>query len=332
MNTSNKRNKLLQKIETFKSQNNPKRLLQEKNTQSHSLNILSSKRSSNSILKSSRKSSVTSIRNSIKKERRISSINSLNKQKRNSINLTKRSSVNFGKEQEKFVKRNSMIVTQGNVNTQALETLSNAAIKVQNLLSDFLENADDDDKQKFNIAEELKQIKENKNNQNLNIFSIIGNNSGKSSDSDNKNNKNKNNNPKSSLINRGKTTSSLLLSNEDDLGRQQIKHNSRKEGRSKFIENSNSIAHISKRNSVNLVPNRPLAKNFNNSLINEGADKKKNKVHFQFNQDKEKNNKMLSSEKSNFNRKRKRKRTYQVKQKINIIGNNHLNLNQIIFF
>ena len=204
-------NKLLQKIETFKSQNNPKRLLQEKNTQSHSLNILSSKRSLNSILKSSRKSSVTSIRNSIKKERRISSINSLNKQKRNSINLTKRSSVNFGKEQEKFVKRNSMIVTQGNVNTQALETLSNAAIKVQNLLSDFLENADDDDKQKFNIAEELKQIKENKNNQNLNIFSIIGNNSGKSSDSDNKNNKNKNNNPKSSLINRGKAASSLLL-------------------------------------------------------------------------------------------------------------------------
>jgi hypothetical protein len=183
--------------------------------------------------------------------------------------------VNFGKEQEKFVKRNSVIVTQGNVNTQALETLSNAAIKVQNLLSDFLENADDDDKQKFNIAEELKQIKENKNNQNLNIFSIIGNNSGKSSDSDNKNNKNKNNNTKSSLINRGKTTSSLLLSNEDDLRRQQIKHNSRKEGRSKFIENSNSIEYISKRNSVNLVPNRPFAKNFNNSLINEGADKKK---------------------------------------------------------
>ena len=271
-------------------------------------------------------------RNSIKKERRKSSINSVSKQKRNSINLTKRSSVNFGKEQEKFVKRNSVIVTQGNVNTQALETLSNAAIKVQNLLSDFLENADDDDKQKFNIAEELKQIKENKNNQNLNIFSIIGNNSGKSSDSDNKNNKNKNNNTKSSLINRGKAASSLLLSNEDDLGRQQIKHNSRKEGRSKFIENSNSIEYISKRNSVNLVPNRPLAKNFNNLLNNEGADKKKNKVHFQFNQDKEKNNKMLSSEKSNFNRKRKRKRTYQVKQKINIIGNNHMNLNPNNFF
>ena len=65
-------NKLLQRIETFKSQNNPKRLLQEKNIQSHSLNKLSSKSSSTSIIKSSRKSSVISNRNSInRKEEKV---------------------------------------------------------------------------------------------------------------------------------------------------------------------------------------------------------------------------------------------------------------------
>jgi hypothetical protein len=99
--------------------------------------------------------------------------------------------------------KNNLIYNQSNENlfqnnqidihTQALQTLTDAALNVKNLLSDFLVNADEDDKEKYNIEDELKQIKENSNKENLNIFSLIGNNSGRSSDSDNNNNKKNNN-------------------------------------------------------------------------------------------------------------------------------------------
>ena len=108
MNPSNKMNILLRNIETLKTQNNPKR---------------------SSILKTNRKYSS----NSTNINRKNSTV-SVKKSNRKSVNLTKRNSLNINKEQSKFIKRNS--ITQ-NINTQAIETLSNAALKVKNLLSDF---------------------------------------------------------------------------------------------------------------------------------------------------------------------------------------------------
>ena len=189
MNPSNKMNILLRNIETFKSQNNPKR---------------------SSILKTNRKYST----NSTNPNRKYSNVSSV-KSNRKSVNLTKRNTINLNKEQTKFIKRNSISPSK-NINTQAIETLSNAALKVKNLLSDFLVNADDDDKEKYNIEDELKQIQENKSNENINIFTIIGNNSGKSSDSDN--NLNKNDSMSNSIFSKRKSTkrNSLLLSNNEN--------------------------------------------------------------------------------------------------------------------
>ena len=162
----NKMHNLLQKLETYKMQNNPKRYSVEK--------------------------------------------------------MSRKNSINFHQEQENFVRRNSFQKPNlNNVNTQALQTLSDAALKVKNLLSDFLINADPDDKQKFNIEEELNEIKKNKNNDNLNLYTLIGDNSGKSSnnesDIDNINNyirkEKKNIKRKSDLV---KRNSMLLSFNDDD--------------------------------------------------------------------------------------------------------------------
>ena len=109
-----------------------------------------------------------------------------NNPKRHSVEKTPRkNSINFHLEHENFVRRNSYQKPNLNsVNSQALQTLSDAALKVKNLLSDFLVNADPDDKQKFNIEEELNEIKKNKNNDNLNLYTLIGDNSGKSSNNE----------------------------------------------------------------------------------------------------------------------------------------------------
>ena len=159
--TPNKMNNLLQKLETYKSQNNPKRFSVEK--------------------------------------------------------TPRKSSLNFYLQQEDFIRRNSFQNVNIDVNTRALETLTDAALKVKNLLSDFLVNADPDDKQKYNIEDELKEIKKNKNNENLNIYTLIGDNSGKSSEENEENNINYNKKNefkrKSDLT---KRNSILLSMNQDD--------------------------------------------------------------------------------------------------------------------
>ena len=79
---------------------------------------------------------------------------------------------------------------QIDINAQALQTLTDAALNVKNLLSDFLINADPDDKQIFHIEDELKRIKNNNNfNEPLNIFNLMGGNN-----SDNSNHNEINNN------------------------------------------------------------------------------------------------------------------------------------------
>ena len=317
MNPSNKMNILLRNIETLKTQNNPKR---------------------SSILKTNRKYSSNST-NTIRKSSNVSTI----KSNRKSVNLTKRNSININKEQTKFIRRNS-VTPNKNINTQAIETLSNAALKVKNLLSDFLVNADDDDKEKYNIEDELKQIQENKSNENINIFTIIGNNSGKSSDSDN--NLNKNDSMSNSIFSKRKSTkrNSLLLSNNEN----SISYNfedslSKKRDSKSFKANKlNSTSFIPmvknttrtniKRNSVIInSPNengllllkKPSAQSITQS-VNSTISKKKTKVHFNVI---ENENSIKKSNENNviFNRKKKKKNTFQVNNKLNLM--NHLNLN-----
>ena len=64
---------------------------------------------------------------------------------------------------------------QIDIHSKALETLTDAALNVKNLLSDFLVNADPDDKKVFHIEDELKRINNNYNDS-LNIYTLIGGN------------------------------------------------------------------------------------------------------------------------------------------------------------
>ena len=57
-----------------------------------------------------------------------------------------------------------------NANSHALETLSDAALNVKNMLSDFLVNADEDDKKIYHIDDELKRIRNNNDIDCLNLF------------------------------------------------------------------------------------------------------------------------------------------------------------------
>ncbi len=82
--------------------------------------------------------------------------------------------------------KNNLIYNQSNENlfqnnqidihTQALQTLTDAALNVKNLLSDFLVNADPEDKKVFHIEDELKRIKNNQYNGSLNIYTLMGGN------------------------------------------------------------------------------------------------------------------------------------------------------------
>ena len=68
---------------------------------------------------------------------------------------------------------NSIQKNHINSNTHAIQTLSDAALNVKNLLSDFLLNADEDDKKIYHIEDELKRIKKNSENDVLNLFNKI---------------------------------------------------------------------------------------------------------------------------------------------------------------
>ena len=72
---------------------------------------------------------------------------------------------------------------QIDIHSQALQTLTDAALNVKDLLSDFLIKAEIDEKDTFNIEDELKRIKKNKIKNPINIYSLIDR-----SDSDNNNN------------------------------------------------------------------------------------------------------------------------------------------------
>ncbi len=63
---------------------------------------------------------------------------------------------------------------QINIHKQALQTLSDAALNMKNLLSDFLINVDPEDKQIFHINDELKKIRENNQKNSSHIYSFLG--------------------------------------------------------------------------------------------------------------------------------------------------------------
>ena len=82
-------------------------------------------------------------------------------------------SQNFENENENnFLQKTNQI----DINTQALLTLSNAALNIKNLLSDFLINADTNKKKTFNIEDELEKIKKKELKNSLNIYSLVGGN------------------------------------------------------------------------------------------------------------------------------------------------------------
>ena len=68
---------------------------------------------------------------------------------------------------------NSIQKNNVNANTHAIQTLSDAALNVKNMLSDFLVNADEEDKKIYHIDDELKRIKKNNDINSLNLFNKI---------------------------------------------------------------------------------------------------------------------------------------------------------------
>ena len=109
---------------------------------------------------------------SIKKYKHSSSI----RQSMNSINNIIQNSNN----------ENQLQKNQINIHKQALQTLTDAALNVQNLLSDFLVNVDPDDKRVYHIEDELKRIKHNNMENPLNFYTLMkSKNSHSSSDEDN---------------------------------------------------------------------------------------------------------------------------------------------------
>ena len=87
---------------------------------------------------------------------------------------------------------NQVQKNQINIHKQALQTLTDAALNVQNLLSDFLVNVDPDDKRVYHIEDELKRIKHNNMENPINFYNFMKGKNSNSSDEENFNG-NKNN-------------------------------------------------------------------------------------------------------------------------------------------
>ena len=86
---------------------------------------------------------------------------------------------------ENPINENQVQKNQINIHNQALQTLTDAALNVQNLLSDFLVNVDPDDKRVYHIEDELKRIKHNNMENPLNFYKYMKRNkSNSSSDED----------------------------------------------------------------------------------------------------------------------------------------------------
>ena len=113
----------------------------------------------------------------IKKIRNNSSQNVLKTFKRSKSSI--KSILNSLKDSSeiKILKKNKF-----DIDSQAFQSLNEAALNIKHLLSDFLINIDPEDKEIFQIDKELKRIKKN-DLKNSNIFSLL---SGNDSDRDNK--------------------------------------------------------------------------------------------------------------------------------------------------
>ena len=102
----------------------------------------------------------------------------------NSANLkriySKKSMKSLKKQRTNSIQRNHV-----NANSHALQSLSDAALKVQNLLSDFLVNADKEDKEIFHIDDELERIKNNKIENSVGLFNMVNKNEENENNDDN---------------------------------------------------------------------------------------------------------------------------------------------------
>ena len=191
---------------------------------------------------------------SIKKYKHSSSI----RQSMNSINNIIQNSNN----------ENQLQKNQINIHKQALQTLTDAALNVQNLLSDFLVNVDPDDKRVYHIEDELKRIKHNNMENPLNFYTLMkSKNSHSSSDEDNINgNKNIFRKRKTSNFNRYKN---MTIDQDDSKNLGFIKMKSKK--KKKFSENYDDNNFFIKKNTYErfLTANSFNKKKTKNSFSNE---------------------------------------------------------------
>ena len=191
---------------------------------------------------------------SIKKYKHSSSI----RQSMNSINNIIQNSNN----------ENQLQKNQINIHKQALQTLTDAALNVQNLLSDFLVNVDPDDKRVYHIEDELKRIKHNNMENPLNFYTFMkSKKSHSSSDEDNFNgNKNIFRKRKTSNFNRYKN---MTIDQDDSKNLGFIKMKSKK--KKKFSENFDENNFFIKKNTYErfLTTNSLNKKKTMNSVSNE---------------------------------------------------------------
>ena len=158
-------------------------------------------------------------------------------------------SQNFENENENennFLQKTNQI----DINTQALLTLSNAALNIKNLLSDFLINADTNKKKTFNIEDELETIKKKELNNSLNIYSLVGGNESdknnnesitkKNIDSEKEDKINENNKKEKNKIKKGSAST-------EDLENNYKKLIIRKKFRNNFFSSENNLAKILKK-------------------------------------------------------------------------------------
>ncbi len=152
---------------------------------------------------------------------------------------------------EYFQKKNQIDVNSQaiDINSQALQTLSDAALNIKNLLSDFLTNADFQEKETFNIESELEKIKKKDLKNSINFYTLIGGN-----DSDRNSN--------ISSIKRN-----FVIENEDNIKEESVTKKRRKDFK-KQISSLTEKYYIKTKNSISKKRSHKKDFQSDNNLIN----------------------------------------------------------------
>ena len=190
---------------------------------------------------------------------------------------------------------NQVQKNQINIHKQALQTLTDAALNVQNLLSDFLVNVDPDDKRVYHIEDELKRIKHNNMENPINFYNFMKGKNSNSSDEENFNG-NKNNFRKRKTSNFNKVKNMTIDQNDSpNLGFVKMKTKKKKKisnenyddnnyfsknSYERFLTNTNSLNKKIIRNSFsneNIIndPFNNIKKTYENDIENKNEKRRK---------------------------------------------------------